>query len=80
MYKYIVRLPSGQYATLETKEDLMPNRIVDITVDGEDVRAVVLQKGYRSLLKDPFIILDGQIRAIPSDEFDEPHMRKVYEP
>ena len=76
MNKYIVRLPNAQYATLETKEDLMPNRIVDITVDGEDVRAVVLQKGYRSLLKDPFTIINGQIRAIPLDEFPEPHMNK----
>lgn len=74
MNKYIVRLQNGQYATLKTREDLMPNRIVDITVDGEDVRALVLQKGYRSLTKDPFEIVDGQIRAIPLDEFPEPHM------
>jgi hypothetical protein len=76
MNKYIVLLPNNQYATLKTEEDLMPGRLAKIKVDKEDVEAVIIQKGYRSLMKDPFVIVDGQIRAAIMDEFPEPHMDK----
>lgn len=76
MNKYIVVLPNNQYATLKTEEDLLPGRIAKIKVDSEETEAIVLQKGYRSLMKDPFVIVNGQIIAAISDEFPEPHMGK----